>query len=436
MPPLGTPFRRSSAYPPAGSQFASTPRFLLSQRTPGPARGTQESNDSIDADDVDLLSTPVATKRGRTSATRREDVIEDRDDEDEDVDDNGGRDILSSSPPKDAGFLDEEFEALFGPTTDRSKRRRVANRIDNTETPVQPRRKQPVDTIVSSSPPSPTGSPEVEADIHSPGPSRQMATPMRVSTPNTQPPLSALRSQPRFVLSAADATPSSQLPPSGSRSHLQHSTPSSTRKPAFVLPRAPSPSHVDNSAATIPTPFSPSSRILGRRGRSRNGGPAYFAGGMAAEVRSWILDMGAKRDQANMTTVSSRPALDVHNYALAVKVMSVRQTALTSSGPLAFVRGQPALSLSEETNRLADSEPTKNVVLFGSPRARPTGSPAEQVIRSRVPDLQPGSIVGVCRGLVWEIELSDLGLEGAVEFVERSASSGKWLVGMEWDLIF
>ena len=381
------------------------------------------------------MSTPVTTKRGRTPATRREDVIEDRDDEDEDVDDNGGRDILSSTPPREAGFLDEEFEALFGPTTDRSKRRRVSTPIDNTETPVQNRRKQPVDTIVSSSPPSPTGSPAVEADIHTPGRSRQMATPMRVSTPNAQPPLSALRSQPRFVLSAADAPPSSQLPPSGSRSHLQHSTPNSTRKPAFVLPRPPSPSHVDNSVATIPTPFSPSSRILGRRGRPRNGGPAYFAGGMAAEVRSWILDMGAKRDQANMTT-TSRPAPDVHNYALAVKVMSVRQTALTSSGPLAFVRGQPVLSLSEEeTQRPADSGPTKNVVLFGSPRARPTGSPSEQVIRSRVPDLQPGSIIGVCRGLVWEVELSDLGLEGAVEFAERPASSGKWLVGMEWDLI-
>ncbi|PKY06626.1 hypothetical protein P168DRAFT_302929 [Aspergillus campestris IBT 28561] len=432
MPPLGTPFRRPSAYPPAGPQFASTPRFLLSQRTSGPNRGTQDSNDSIDADDVDLLSTPVATKRGRTPATRREDVIDDRDDDSEDVDDNGRRDTVSSSLPQDAGLLDEEFEALFGLTTDRSKRRRVSTPINNTETPVQSRRKPPIDTIVPSSPPSPAGSPAVEPDLYTPGPSRPTATPMKVSTPNTQPP-SALRSQPRFVLSATDAHPqSSQLPPPGSRSHLQSSTPNPPRKPAFVLPRPPSPSQVDNSAAAIPTPFSPSSRILGRRGRPRDGGPTYSAGGMAAEVRSWILDMGAKRDQANMTTVSSRPAPDVHDYALAVKVMSVQQTSLTSSGPLAFVRGHPILSLSsEETQGQADSEPTKNVVLFGSPRARPTASPTEQVIRSRVPDLQPGSLIGVCRGLVWEIDLSDLGLEGAVD----SASAGKWLVGMEWDLI-
>lgn len=303
--------------------------------------------------------------------------------------------------------------------------------MDDTETPVQPRRKPPTDMIVSSSPPSPAGSPAIEANLYTPGPSRLMATPMKVSTPNTQPP-STLRSQPRFVLSATDAHPqSSQLPLSGSRSHLQSSTPNPTRKPAFVLPRPPSPSQVDNSAAAIPTPFSPSSRILGRRGRPRDGGTAYFAGGMAAEVRSWILDMGAKRDQANMTSLSSRPAPDVHDYALAVKVASVRQTALTSSGPLAFVRGYPVLTLSEETQGPADSEPTKNVVLFGSPRARPTASPTEQVIRSRAPDLQSGSIIGVCRGLVWEIELSDLGLEGAVE----TASAGKWLVGMEWDLI-
>lgn len=140
---------------------------------------------------------------------------------------------------------------------------------------------------------------------------------------------------------------------------------------------------------------------------------------MAAEVRSWILEMGTKREQLIPTP---NP-----NYLLMVRVENVRQGGLGTSGPVAFVVGS-CVGLSGEQD--AKDEDSRNILLFGVPRSRPEGLSAEGV-----PELKAGNLIGVHRGLVWEIELDKVDSQEPGSTDDSSAEMEKWLVCMEWDLI-
>ncbi|KAE8152225.1 hypothetical protein BDV25DRAFT_73449 [Aspergillus avenaceus] len=409
MPPFSTPFRLPASRRPnsarPGSQFASTPRFILSQTPSNNRRGSDD--DLIDAESPE--STPLPTGRVRRDRDTRpipKDVIEDSDEL-------GQSDGDPDSNSENAGEVDSEFEALFGPT--RAKRRRVSLEpvsLDP-ETPFTQRRKR--DNIQTSSPEtSPTRDRAVN---HIP--------PEATETPSTPAPTKpSFRSNPRFVL-ADSQLPSSTQPQFSTRVPASTAPPSSTqRKPAFVLPRSPSPSR-GREDPLIPTPFSPSARALGRRGR-RPGAPSYLPGGMAAEVRSWILEMGSKRDQMDLATEG---VPDLQKYFLVVRVVEARQSSLANSGPLAFVRGRPVSSLDDEN--IESQLETRNVMLMGPPRARQT-----------TPGLGPGNLVGVHRGLVWEVDLDqtentvpEVGPEDTGSGKESIQMPGKWLVGMEWELI-
>lgn len=82
---------------------------------------------------------------------------------------------------------------------------------------------------------------------------------------------------------------------------------------------------------------------------------------------------------------------------------------------------------------------TKNVLLLGPPRQQKSRHSA-----THIPDLEPGDVVGVFRGLAWEVDLGEpapalevgLDLDGLSQS-DRSymQSAGKWHVGMEWELI-
>ncbi|KAL5360277.1 hypothetical protein BJX96DRAFT_69456 [Aspergillus floccosus] len=452
MPPFSTPFRLPSARPSsssraAGPQFASTPRFLLSQTPAQIAHG-----DDVIETEESPQAPPVA--KARVPRPTQKEAIEDSDKE---LDDqalgpqtrhvaNRRREELSSSPPENAPELDAEFEALFGTVPDRgTKRRRRSAQI---ETPLTQRRRPGVDLIESSPPdPDPT-SPNTAHNVLQPFQTPVQPLPRTVSvgateTPHASTPTStrpSFRSHPRFVLSASQAPPSSQSHPRirPFATPARSSSPS-RRKLGFVLPRSPSPSEADNDLSTIPTPFSPSSRALRRRGRMRSAAPEYLPGGMAAEVRSWILEMATKRDSLQMNAGPAvSDSVDLKKYFLAFRVDDVRQSALGSSGPLAFARGRPV----DSSGNVGEDVPQKNFLLVGPPRNKSIESPFQSSVRTRVPDLQAGNLIGICRGLVWELDLDDpvVGKSDELENLIGMDSSGeipagKWLVGMEWEVL-
>ncbi|KAL4920984.1 hypothetical protein BDW62DRAFT_153169 [Aspergillus aurantiobrunneus] len=417
MPSSGTPFRAPPRQS-ARSQFASTPRFLLSQPAITQRRETENNHPILPEDDADQLPKPRRDLTpGRDIAPRRKEAIEDPS-SDLDLEqhspqppDNGvGHGDIPSSPPPDMADVDAEIEDLFGPTRHRTKRRRVSV---NLATPEIQQRK-PHDSIETS---SPEASP-FATDPPSPSlPYR--ATPQKTPRPPPTPATSkpSIRNYPRFLVSS-----STQPPP----------------KPTFVLPRSPSPDQADDPNS-IPTPFSPSSHALRRRGRQRSSAPSYLPDGMAAEVRSWVLQMGTKREQQIQTTPGRRSetdssSVDTTRYSLMLRIDNVRQSVLGSCGPLAFIQGQ-AMESSED-NDSADND-TRNVLLMGAPRLRA----GELHTFSRVPDLQAGDVVGVLRGLVWEIGVERDGSPvPGHEHILRCESKqtpglGRWLVGMEWEVI-
>ncbi|KAI9368557.1 hypothetical protein BJX61DRAFT_211047 [Aspergillus egyptiacus] len=409
-----TPLRAPPRYNNARPQFASTPRFLLSQRAVGTNKEIEDSDTIFSGDDTSLSlvsgSRPAQTQVApSTSTLRRKEVIEDSDSE-RDQEQGPYQQVVedtaldTSSSPLNKAEADAELEALFGPTRCLTKKRRVS---PSTATPVT-RKRKPHDRI-ESSPPEPPYS-TLEFDPPSP------SLPYR-NTPEGTP-----------------RPPPPSTPAPGKSSTL------SRRKPFFVLPRSPSPDRTDETNP-IPTPFSPSSRALRRRGRVRSSAPTYLPGGMAAEVRSWVLEMGTKREQAQASLNRRREPdsslLDNRRYSAAIRISNVRQSALGSCGPLAFIRGQAV----EATGGGEPADKERNILLLGAPRPR---AGELRTSAAQVPGLQVGDIVGVCRGLVWELDIDgqydDTGTMPEHEQIlrresQRSPELGRWLVGMEWGMI-
>ncbi|RDW72280.1 uncharacterized protein DSM5745_07452 [Aspergillus mulundensis] len=443
----------------ARPKFASTPRFLFSQRAVTQHKETEAHDSIVLEDEASPLPNPRPTPTPAHDASRRKEAIEDSEsdldleqDPNQRTADGAGHnnEEIPSSPPADMTEIAAEIEELFGPTRHRSKRRRISVSASATLATPEVQKKKPHDAILTSSPePWPFAS-TLATNHDPPSPSLPYrTTPQSLRTPRPQPraptpelatPATAkpsVRGYPRFLVSSA-----SQAPP----------------KPAFVLPRSPSPDHAGHAGSNaIPTPFSPSSHALRRRGRQRSSTPSYLPGGMASEVRSWVLEMGTKREQQRQiqnalgsgNTGVDSSSVDPSKYSIMLRIFDVRQSALGSCGPLAFIRGQTvaAASVSSEGQmRSADTDAdtadhnTRNVLLMGAPRLRA----GELRPLSRVPTLQAGDMVGVLRGLVWELPDMESGLSAGREHErilqgENEQSPGlvlgKWLVGMEWDVI-
>ncbi|OQE37429.1 hypothetical protein PENCOP_c010G06651 [Penicillium coprophilum] len=471
FPATPSPFRLSRRNPPtrrSGPQFAPTPRFLLSQSA------TQKEDDDLDVIDDDESSStrkvghdPPAPQSATRSRQQR-DVIEDSDDtaDIEDVRIRGRGpvhlpdDTVDNTPeePHTPGILDTEFDALFAPVRDGNKRRRV----EGTTAFNQSRSKQ-LDQILSSPPAtaySPTNPPDLPDEYkqsnttrdmgsqRTPAPSARPFTITASASNNIQTPF---RSRPRFMLSSTAKPPSSQSAPKF-KLDTPGISPPERRKPAFVLPRSPSP---NPDAEDIPTPFSPSSRTLRRRGRNRTGVSNYIPGGMAAEVRGWILEMGTKRDQLPKTPLAPVPdpqAADVSlarlkMYLLTARVINVSQSVLSGCGSLAFLQTEV---LSENHAQGKTLNATSNILVMGPSRsksaARQIASDSDATVKSH---LQKGDVVGIYRGLNWSLELGNHLCEnrttgqasghmsecGPSENGGHPETKESWLIAMEWDLI-
>lgn len=421
----------------AGPQFASTPRFLFSQ--------TQKPHHDNDANESELPSTTSRNDRKPLvgSTPRQREVIDDATDEDEL--DEREREPDTARPAKDgifddyssppdaaeaeaAGDVDSEFEDLFALPTERAKRRRVSaeTATATATTPVRPRDDT---TILTSSPePQSWNEPPVTPFPRRPRPQDHNAA--TNETPKPPPgPASAkpFRHHPRFMLSASQAPSSQVRVPLTPASQTPTSTSASRRKPAFVLPRSPSPSREDEDHASLPTPFSPSSRTLHRRGRARSNAPGYVPGGMASEVRSWVLEMGTKREQLQPSPGRQMFSSETKKYLITGRITKVRRSALGSSGPFTFVEAQV------QQPAEAGVGESRNILLMGSPSFRPGYH-----------ELQVDDVIGIYRGLVWEIELNQDGIDDLLRKssipadltgYKNSDDPEKWLVVMEWDLL-
>ena len=381
------------------------------------------------------------------STPRQREVIDDATDEDE-LDEcerepdtaRPARDGIfdySSSPDAGtgadaAGEVDSEFEDLFALPTERAKRRRVsAEPATATTTATTPVRPHDDTTILTSSPePQPWNEPPVTPFPRRPRPQDQNAATNETPKP-TPGPASAkpFRHHPRFMLSASQAPSSQVRAPPTPASQTPTSTSTSRRKPAFVLPRSPSPSREDEDPASLPTPFSPSSRTLHRRGRARSNAPGYVPGGMASEVRSWVLEMGMKREQLQPSPGRQMFSTKMNRYLITARVTNVRRSALGSSGPLTFVEAEVV----QQPAEIEEAVSRRNILLMGSPRFRPGYH-----------ELRLDDMIGIYQGLVWEIELNQ---DGVDDLLRRNPNpteltaytygddSEKWLVVMEWDLV-
>lgn len=358
-------------------------------------------------------------------------------------------DTIDSSPreePATPGLVHAEFEALFAPVRESNKRRRLsagerptlAEKLNShtdaapSSTPkIQQRAPDPLTT------PAPHPVPSMVArDTSAQATPSASARPIPPGLSTPGPAKTPFRSKPRFVLSTKKA-PSTQTPlrtetPAAS----QPTSPPERRRPAFVLPRSPSPSA---AAEDIPAPFSPSSRTLHRRGR-RAGVPGYTPGGMAAEVRSWVLEMGSKREHRDPNRLNADEAEfpgRLGQYLVAARIVNASQTALSSSGSLAFIQAAHGLSSTVE----GKTSELLNIMAMGPPRSKPDsrrllpGSGGAQTVSVRV-----GDLVGVHRGLAWEVELQTFQALGAAHCLrpvptEHDDRKQRWLVAMEWDLI-
>ncbi|PKX98104.1 uncharacterized protein P174DRAFT_455869 [Aspergillus novofumigatus IBT 16806] len=465
--PVGTPspFRfpqrpGSSARPSAASQFASTPRFLLSQKPTGPEKA--KAKDEINTSDPEESprSTPLSTARVEPQQRGRE-LIEDLQDDAthlfnsglrKAVDDISDSETNHTTPPEGAGDIDAAFDALFGPTTvDRRKRRRIS--LDEEPSTTQPARHN-ADMILTSSPETSafiTDPPSSPIPFRTPKQNTltrgTVAAARQTPRPATPASTAPFRDHPRFKMFQPALSSQSQFTPRPTAvSASQLPTPGPQRqKPVFVLPRSPSPSRMDDESM-IPTPFSPSSHALRRRGRPRSSTANYLPGGMASDVRSWILETGAKSEQIQKSLNAysrehqTQAPPDLSQYYLVLRILDVRQSALGSSGPVAYIRGVEVTVPAELEREISQS---RRVLLLGPPRPASLQSSSA---RTQVPELRTGHLVGVFRSLVWEVGLeqahapreetqeneelvSSLGCDTSTENLEE------WLVGMQWELI-
>jgi hypothetical protein len=443
----------------------------LSQSATQSANG---DNDVIDDDEPSatrqVAYTPPASQVAARSRYRR-DVIDDSDDVE--VIRNRGvgargmneirDDAIDSTPPDETetetpGVLDADFDALFAPSRNGNKRRRTERSTPSAST------KLTQADAISSSPP-PTANPLANS-IESPDLDRQNTTAWEMATQRTPAPIARpfaplvltpgemktpFRSRPRFMLSSTMKPPSIQSAPKF-KPNTQTISPPERRKPVFVLPRSPSP---NPDTENIPAPFSPSSRTLSRRGRNSAGVSNYMPGGMATEVRSWVLEMGTKREQfLNPSLARPVGSQTIHaseelgKYMVAARVIRVSHSGLRSCGPLAFLQAEHVAGQQAQEETPMD---TLNIMIMGPPRSKPDIYPSSSHAETaQAFPLQEGYLIGILPGLTWNLELGDYWKQISAQNQSPNASLSsaslendgstettkeRWLVAMEWDLI-
>ncbi|KAF7861517.1 hypothetical protein EAF04_008080 [Stromatinia cepivora] len=202
-----------------------------------------------------------------------------------------------------------------------------------------------------------------------------------VSSPisHRQNPITSTTSKPKFLLS----TP---LPPS---------TPQSTTPTTFLKPprfRPPDPAETHGNGDPLPEQFSPN-----RKGRQ------YVNGGLAAEVRDWLINIDSSVSSSSHNTNIQRTKNKDREWIVKIKVEEI------SGGgrEMRLVRGKQVRDLDGE--EVLDELGDVRVMLAGE---------GAGIGLQRGREVQVGGIVGI-KGPVWEIVVDGV----------------KWGVGVEWKVL-
>lgn len=348
-------------------------------------------------------------------------------------------DTIDSTPPEEdpesPGPLEAGFDAIFAPGRERTKRRRIAvgeaSPSQEQLEPILPASPEPQPITTVDTPVSPETGPLESAT---------QSTPAVSSRPPVSPPgnfKTPFRNRPKFTLVSSEKQNDTQNTPNQRTPLAQTPAPTQDRrKPAFILPRSPSPSA---AAENVPAPFSPSSRTLHRRGK-RSGVPGYLPGGMAAEVRSWILEMATKREQlvtGPTIRIPSESAGDLsqeelRKYLVAARVLRAHQSTISGSGPVTRIKAKP-IAINLEIDENAE---IINIMVVGSPRSKPVlqqQSPQTGSVQGHLGfSVQTGDLIGIYRSLSWTLELNSNCTNPDDDYPHEKCP---WLVAMEWDLI-
>lgn len=111
---------------------------------------------------------------------------------------------------------------------------------------------------------------------------------------------------------------------------------------------------------------------------------------------------------------------DLGRYQVVARVVKTRHTGVASSGPLEFI----------EAEALDEAPEPVYIMAMGAPRS----GPSNQSPRANISQLQVGDLVGVHRGLTWEVNLPTVQPLHSEDDSSRIPRR-KWLVAMEWDLV-
>jgi hypothetical protein len=161
---------------------------------------------------------------------------------------------------------------------------------------------------------------------------------------------------------------------------------------------------------------------------------------MAAEVRSWILEMATKREQlvsSPTTRIPSESAGDLSQeelskYLVAARVLRAHQSTIGGSGPVTRIKAKP-VAINPEIDENAE---IINVMVMGPPRSKPVlqqQSPHTGSVQGHLGlSDQTGDLIGIYQSLSWTLELNSNCKNPDDDYPQEKDS---WLVAMEWDLI-
>lgn len=164
---------------------------------------------------------------------------------------------------------------------------------------------------------------------------------------------------------------------------------------------------------------------------------------MAAEVRSWILEMGATREQVAINqavATAGGGSPDLERYLVAARVVRARPAVLSSAGVLSFVTAEKVLFSPPGHD---EREEIINILIMGPPRSKPQlHGTSSRANGQETGFIHRGDQLGIHRGLAWHVtfeEYQALGISDGLrpeEFPDdESINREQWLIAMEWDLI-
>ncbi|KAI5861236.1 hypothetical protein GGS23DRAFT_159006 [Durotheca rogersii] len=160
----------------------------------------------------------------------------------------------------------------------------------------------------------------------------------------------------------------------------------------------------DDDNDPLPDAFSPHRRRRGATAR-------YVPGGLAAEVRSWFVDVWASGAGAGVGARDGSAASWVTARVRVEEVRAAPGTAALIVGPYVRDDGDgDSNNTGSDPREGGASQTSARLVLAGSPR--PVGI-------DRGPEVLPGAVVGIGRP-TWEVQLPDL---------------GRWVVACEWAVL-